>query len=154
MAYQYSVELTEEDEDVTAKALGKDRAIKPKHALNVADTIRGMDLEDARDRLEAVIEKEEPIAFNRHQEHTGHRKGDTEAGQFPVRASEGILEVLENAEANAEYKGLDPAICDLWHIAIQRTAPDEGTMPRAQGRATSWDKEKCHVEVVLREREA
>lgn len=154
MAYQYSVELTEEDEDVTAKALGKEKAIKPKHAVNVADVLRGMDLETAKDRLEAVMAEEEPIPFKRHNEHAGHRRGDVEAGWFPVRASEGILEVLENAEANAEYKGLDPAVCNVWHISIQRAAPDEGTMPRAQGRATSWNKEKCHVEIVLREREA
>lgn len=39
------------------------------------------------------------------------------AGRYPVKAAEQVLKVLENAEANAEYKGMDTENLFIEHIS-------------------------------------
>ncbi len=153
MGYGYSVELSPEDEDVTAKAAGREMEIKPRDAVNICKVLRGKPLTWAKDYLRDVIDKKQAVPYPKHNLHVSHRKGNMAAGKYPVKASKGILSVLENAEANAEYKGLDPETMDVWHIAMQKAAPLEGQMPRAQGRATAWNTARSHIEVVLREQE-
>ncbi len=138
------------DPDVTAKALGRELAIKPRDAIEVCRAIRERDLEDAKTFLEGVIAKETPVPYRKHQGKVSHQKG-TGPGRFPVKVARAILDVIEEAEANAEYKGLDTENMTLSHAACQRAGKVEGTRPRARGRATSWDQSQCHIEIVVEE---
>lgn len=149
MGIGYSVDP---DPDVTAKALGRELAIKPRDAIEVCRWIRGRDLERVKDDLEAVIEKRKAVPYRKSSGPKGysHQKG-TGPGRFPVKVSGEILEIVEQAEANAEYKGLDTENLTVSHAACQRAGKIEGQRPRARGRATSWDQSLCHIEIVLEE---
>ncbi|KAA0017723.1 MAG: 50S ribosomal protein L22, partial [Thermoplasmata archaeon] len=67
------------------------------------------------------------------------------------KAARYILKILENAENNAEYKGLDPENMIIAHISAYKGREIEGIMPRAYGRATQKNEQTTNIEIVLKE---
>jgi large subunit ribosomal protein L22 len=149
MTYGYSVKP---DPEKTAIASAREIPVKPKHVVNVCRAIRGMPLAKAKTYLEDVQELKAPVKYFRYVRKVSHRKG-IGPGQYPVKAAGAVLQVIKSAEANAEYKGLDPEKMFVAHAAMQKSAPIQGFMPRAQGRGTAWNTSTCHIEIVLQERE-
>lgn len=150
MAIGYAVQNA--DPETTARALGRDIPVKPKFTVNVCRAIRGMRVAKAKEYLEAVVRMEVAVPFTIHKRHVKHRRGGMGPGAYPVNSAKAVLRVVKDAESNAEYKGLDPENLFVWHTAAHRAAPIRGSMPRAQGRATAWDKSTTHIEIVLKER--
>ena len=62
-----------------------------------------------------------------------------------------ILKVLENAEANAEFKGLDTEKLFIEHISSHRGVIIPGYIPRAFGRMTPFNTPTTHIQIVLQE---
>jgi len=141
------------DPEKTAKASGRELRISPKDAREVCACIRGMMLEEAKKFLEDVIAKKKPVPFRRYKKKVAHRKGLHKfyAGRYPVKAAKKILDVLKNAEANAEYKGLDTEHLKIIHAAAYPGAKIRKYIPRAFGRSTPYFQTLCHVEIVLEE---
>ena len=73
------------------------------------------------------------------------------AGGHPVKASENILKILRNAEANADSKGLDIDRLRVTHAATQRGRTYKKFIERAFGRSTPYFENTSHVEIVLEE---
>lgn len=146
----YSVDA---DPETTSKAMGYEMDISPKHAKEIANVIRGMHVTEAKDYLEDVIARKKPVPFKKHKRHVAHRKGmdGWDAGRYPEKASRAIMRVIENAEANAEYKGLEPERMKIKHIATKTGMTQRGIYPRAYGRATPKRKETVTVELILEE---
>jgi len=144
--------FNEDDKAKTAKAVGKSLKISPKHAVELCRELRGKKLESAKVYLEEVIQMEKAVPFKRHNKKVGHRKGLTgwPSGRYPVKAAAQILKVLENAEANAEYKGLDAENLKIMHISSHRGFIVRGWTPRAFGRASPFNT-PTHVQIVLGE---
>lgn len=138
------------DPDRTAKALGRELAIKPRDAIEICRHIRGMTLDQAKEALQGAIDKTRAIPVRRHMGSVSHQKG-TGPGKYPVKAAGRILAVIEEAEANAEYKGLETEELKVAHAACQRANVIEGSRPRARGRATAWNTSLVHIEIVLEE---
>jgi large subunit ribosomal protein L22 len=142
----------EADPDATAKAIGRELSISPKHSIAICRHIRGWPLERAKDYLEEVIALRAAVPDRRFGSQ-GHRRGKVGPGRYPEKAARQILKVLEGAEANAEYKGLVTDDMVIVHIAAHRGKSWEGRFPRARGRATPKIRETVNVEVILREAE-
>ncbi len=134
-----------------AKAFGKEMRASPKHAMEVCRAIRGMRLATAKDYLQAVVDKKKPVPFKRHRKKIAHRRGAGGSGQFPVKTARAILNILENAEANATYKGLDTEKLKVVHASAQKGITIPGFLPRAFARATSFNKPLTNVEIILKE---
>ncbi len=141
------------DKNKTAKALGRGLKISPKHAVEICNKIRGMKVENARNYLEDVILMKKAVPFKRHNKKVGHRRGleGWPTGRYPVKAATHILEVLNNAEANAEYKGLDSENLKIMHISSHRGYVIRGWTPRAFGRASPFNTPTTHIQIVLGE---
>lgn len=109
-----------------------------------------MRLEEAKKLLEAVTEKKRAIAFRRYKKEVPHRSQEQPfyAGRYPVKAAGRILKLLEELEANAEYKGLDIDRLRIIHAASQRGMKIRKFIPRAFGRATPYYNILTHVELV------
>ena len=73
------------------------------------------------------------------------------SGRYPVKAAEQILKVLENAEANAEYKGMDTEKLVIEHISSHKGIVIPGYIPRAFGRMTPFNTPTTHIQIVLQE---
>ena len=108
MANKYAYNK-EGNEAKTARAMAKSLKISPKHCVEICNAIRGMDVSKAKAYLEDVIDMKQSVPFKRHNKKVGHRKGQKgwPSGRYPVKAAAEVLKVLVNAEANAEYKGME-----------------------------------------------
>lgn len=147
--HEYSVEV---DETVSAKALGKELRISPKDSVEICEKIKGMRLAEAQEYLEAVTKKESAVPYSRHDKKRAHRKGaGHDSGGYPVKAAGEILDVLENVEANAEYKGLAYENLRIVHASANKGIEFPGFQPRAFGRASPSDTPTTNVEIVVRE---
>lgn len=141
------------DTERSSKAMGMELRISPKHALELCNAIRGMRVEEARTYLEDVVALKRAVPFRHHKRKVGHRRGliGWDAGRYPQKAAGEMIAILQNAAANAEYKGLDPGDMRISHVATKKGRVLRGWMPRAMGRATPKNTETVTIEMVLSE---
>ena len=152
---KWGYSITDVDQEKTARASGRELRVSHKHAREVCRTINGMKLDKAKDYLKQVIQKKKPIPFRRFNKKVGHRHGLEKAfaGRYPVKAANEILRVLEGAEANAEYKGLDIENLRIIHASAYPGIKIKRFIPRAFGRSSPKNNTLTHVELVLEEME-
>jgi large subunit ribosomal protein L22 len=142
------------DPETSAKALGKELNISPKNSVEVCRAIKGMMIEDAKTLLNEVIEGKKAIRYKRYNKQVAHKKNAVPIkgpGRYPKNVAKAILRVLQSAQDNAEFKGLDTENMRIVTIAAHRGSITEGQMQRAHGRATAWNEQTTNIEVVLRE---
>ncbi|MEM2878615.1 MAG: 50S ribosomal protein L22 [Candidatus Hadarchaeales archaeon] len=133
-----------------ARAFGREMRISPKDAVEVCRSIKGMKLTEAKEYLSAVVGRKKPVRYTLHKKKVPHRKG-VGSGAYPTKAAAEILKLLENAEANAVYRGLDPEKLKVVHASAYRGITIPGFLPRAFGRATPYNKPLTNAEIVLKE---
>ena len=148
--YAYNKDI---NESKIARAMAKSLKISPKHCVEICNALRGMKVEAAKTYLNEVIEMKRAVPFKRHNKKVGHRKGlkGWPSGRYPIKAAAQILKVLENAEANAEYKGLDAEKLVIGHISSHKSVIIRGIIPRAFGRVTPFNTPTTHIHIVLEE---
>jgi len=139
--------------DKSARAIGKELMISPKHSVEICRILKGMDLEKAKELLEEVAELKRAVPFKRYKKQVCHQKGKIGPARFPRKAAREILKVLESAENNAEYKGLMPDNMYIEHIAAHRGRVYRAYMPRAHGASTPHNRLTTNIEVILMEKE-
>jgi len=149
----YSITEGELDPEKTVKASGRELRVSHKSAREICKTIKGMTLARAKQYLRDVMDKKRAVPFTRFKKKAGHRHGLEKAcaGRYPVKASEQILKVLEGAEANAEYKGLDTDRLRIIHASAYPGMKIKRFTPRAHGRASPKFQILCHIEIALEE---
>lgn len=149
----YSVAEEELDPEKTVRASGRELRVSHKHAREVCKTIKGMMLTQSKQYLRDVMDKKQAVPFRRFKKKLGHRHGleKAYAGKYPVKAAKHILKVIEGAEANAEYKGLDTERLRIIHASAYPGMKIKRYMERAHGRSTQKFKTLSHVEIVLEE---
>src|SRR5487761_532590 len=89
-----------------ARSRGVELPISPKKTYEVLNAIRGLPLERARTILEDAESLKKAIPFRRYNQETAHHTG-VGPGRYPKKVAQHLLKILANAEANAEYEGLD-----------------------------------------------
>jgi len=150
---EYGYSIIGLDPDKTAKASGREVRISPKAAREVCQELRGLRLEAAKSFLEEVIALRQAVPYRRHDKKIGHRRGlqKADSGRFPVKTSKVILRVLENAENNADYKGLDLERLRVTHISAYSGRVLRRVIERARGRSSPFDEQLVHIEVIVTE---
>jgi large subunit ribosomal protein L22 len=149
----YSITEGELDPEKTVKASGREVRVSHKSASEICRTIKRMMLNQAKQYLRDVLDKKQAVPFRRFKKKAGHRHGleKAYAGRYPVKASKQILKVLEGAEANAEYKGLDTDRLRIIHASAYPGMKIKRFTPRAHGTASPKFQILCHIEVALEE---
>ncbi|MCK5628128.1 50S ribosomal protein L22 [Candidatus Bathyarchaeota archaeon] len=151
----YSITEEELDPEKTAKASGREVRVSHKAAREVCKAIKGMMLDQAKQYLKDVIDKKKAVPFRRYKKKVGHRRGLEKgffAGRYPVKTSQKVLIVIENAEANAENKDLDAERLRIIHAAAYPGMKIKRYTPRAHGRASPKFQTLTHIEIVLGEK--
>lgn len=153
---KWGYSVTDLNPEKTAKVSGRDLRVSLKHAKEVCRAIKGMKLEEAKNLLRQVIIKKTAIPFRRYKKKAAHRRGlqKAYAGKYPVKASKRILQLLDGAEANAEFKGLDTERLKIIHAAATPSMKIRNYIPRAFGRSSPYFNTLTHVELVLEQIEA
>jgi large subunit ribosomal protein L22 len=148
----YSRTISEEGESKTAKLFGRGLRISPKHSVEIARAIKGMKVDEAKSFLEEVQQKKRAVPFRKHKKKVGHKRlFKWYAGRYPVKASERFYRLLEELEANAEYKGLDTERLQIVHVSAYKGRTFPGYIPRAYGRASPYSHETTNVELIVEE---
>lgn len=117
-----------------------------------------MNLRRAQRYLKNVIAKKEIVPFRRYSGGVG-RKAQCKQfeactqGRWPQKSAEFLLQLLRNAESNADYKGLDVDRLVVEHIQVNRAPKMRRRTYRAHGRINPYMSSPCHIEVILSERE-
>lgn len=142
----------------SAKAKGRDLRVHFKNTYETAAAIRGMTLRKAQAYLTAVLEKKRCIPFRKFNGGVGRCaqakefKGGVTQGRWPVKSVRIIMDLLKNAESNAEFKNLDVENLVVSHVAVQRAPRGRRRTYRAHGRINPFMSSPCHIELHLTEK--
>ncbi|OIW00637.1 hypothetical protein TanjilG_09118 [Lupinus angustifolius] len=123
-----------------------------------AFSIRKLPLVKAKRYLEDVLAHKQAIPFRRFCRGVGrtaqaknrHSNGQ---GRWPVKSAKFILDLLKNAESNAEVKGLDVDALYISHIQVNQAQRQRRRTYRAHGRINPYMSSPCHIELILSEKE-
>ncbi|BAD85726.1 LSU ribosomal protein L22P [Thermococcus kodakarensis KOD1] len=149
---RFSYSFQNFDPERMARASGRDLRISPKHSVELLREIRGMMLNDALRYLDDVIAKKRPVPMKRFNDSQGHKPGKGFGpGRYPVKVAKAVKKILLNAKNNAEQKGLDVDRLKIIHAAAHRGPVLRGYIPRAFGRATPFNEQTTHIEIVVEE---
>ncbi|KAK4088320.1 Ribosomal protein L22/L17, eukaryotic/archaeal [Purpureocillium lilacinum] len=83
---------------------------------------------------------------------TGKQFGVSKA-RWPLKSAQYLLDLLKNAEANADAKGLDTGALVVKHIQVNQAPKQRRRTYRAHGRINPYMSNPCHIELILTEGE-
>merc|ERR1711937_911189 len=144
----------------SAKAKCTDLRVHYKNTRESAMAIKKMGLLQAKKYLEDVLEHKRVIVFRRFCGGVGRtaqakNEGSTNGqGRWPKKSVKVLLDLLRNAESNAETKGLDIDSLYVSHIQVNQAQKGRRRTYRAHGRINAYMSCPCHVELTLSEKEA
>ncbi|CAI5509084.1 unnamed protein product [Closterium sp. Naga37s-1] len=143
----------------SCKARGSYFRVHFKNTRETAQAIKHMDLTKAKRFLEDVIAHKQAVPFRRFCGGVGrtaqvklvHTNGQ---GRWPAKSARFLLDLLKNAESNAEVKGLDVDSLHVSHIQVNRAPKQRRRTYRAHGRINPYMSSPSHIELILSEKEA
>src|SRR3989344_7114949 len=99
-----------------ARAIGVALPISFKQSVEICRFIKYRNINDAKAILHKVTEKRIPVPFRRYKMDLGHKK-KIGPGRYPKNASKEIIKLIESAEANAQFKGINTSNLVITHIS-------------------------------------
>lgn len=132
----------------TVKASLREVDVSPKFSREVCKAIVGLKLPEAKKLMEDVVAKKRMIPYRRYRKKRAHHSQTRGPGGYPVKIARMMLKLLESLEANAEFKGLDADEVVIIHAAAHKGRRIEKYIERAFGRATPYNRQFVHIEVV------
>ncbi len=129
-----------------ARVLGSNLPVSTKQCREIAQFIKGREVQRAVQLLEAVKTHKVAIPFKRFNRDMGHRPGHVGPGRYPEKASLQVVVLLKSLIANAQQKGLD--VNNLYvKSAIANIASRPGRYGRQRGRTSK----RSHFEIIAAE---
>merc|ERR1712006_49886 len=126
---------TLENEAESCKAKGSNLRVHFKNTRETCLAIKGMNLRKAQSYLQHVVEHTEAIPFRRFCGGVGRTSQAKNAGatngqaRWPKKSAEFMLNLLSNAEANAELKSLETDKLFISHSGQQGPAAASSHIP-------------------------
>merc|ERR1712203_476167 len=143
----------------SSKAKCTDLRVHFKNTRESAMAIKKMGLDQAKRYLEDLLEHKRVIVFRRFCGGVGRtaqakNEGSTNGqGRWPKKTVKVLLDLLRNAESNAENKGLDMDSLFVSHIQVNRAQKGRRRTFRAHGRINAYMSSPAHMELFLTERD-
>jgi large subunit ribosomal protein L22 len=144
MTYHYSAQNYNKEH--MARAIGHALPISTKQSIMICNVLRKKTVAKAKNILNEVISLKHAIPFTRFTNALGHKPGGMGPGRYPVKASSHFLSLLENVEANAQFKGLNTSDLIISHISSQA-----GGNSWRHGRQSRRRMKITHIEIVVEE---
>jgi len=129
-----------------ARAIGMALPISFKQSVEICRFIKNRNISDAKEILHKVTEKKLAIAFKRYNWDLGHKK-KIGPGRYPKKASEEFIRLIENVEANAQFKGLNTSNLVIAHISAHRAGKTWHF-----GRKSRRRMKRTNVEIIVEEK--
>ena len=128
-----------------ARALGLALPISFKQSVEICSFIKNKNVNKAKKILQDVTEQRLAIPFKRYDHDLSHKK-KIGPGRYPVNASKEFLKLIENVEANAQFKGLNTSSLLISHISAHKSGKAWHF-----GRKTRRRMKRTNVEIVVEE---
>ncbi|KAJ5744491.1 hypothetical protein N7533_009361 [Penicillium manginii] len=139
----------------SARARGSYLRVSFKNTRETAQAINGMKLNKALTYLDNVTKKSMAIPMRRYAGSTGRTAQGKQFGvskaRWPVKSAEFLIDLLKNAEANADTKGLDTSNLVVQRIQVNQAPKQRRRTYRAHGRINPYMSNPCHIELILTE---
>merc|ERR1712066_789677 len=139
------------------KAMGVDLRVHFKNTYETAQAIKGMSLRSAQTYLEDVVEKKQCIPFRKFTGCIGRtpqaKAFKMSQGRWPVKSCKILIDLLKNAESNAEFKNLDADNLVIKHVQVDAAQQGRRRTYRAHGRINAYMSSPCHIQLILEEKE-
>ena len=134
------------DEEHMARAVGIALPISFKQSVEVCRFIKNKNVTDAKKMLKRVLEKKQAVPFSRYNFDLGHKK-KIGPGRYPERTSEELIKLIEDVEANAQFKGLNTSNLVITHISAHKAGK-----AWHYGRQSRRKMKRTNVEIVVEEK--
>lgn len=141
-----------------SKSRGSHLRVHYKHCREIAHHIKGMPVVKAQKFLDDVLAFKAIVPFTRHTGGIGRKamakqsKSAGDKGRWPVKATAVVKDLLSNAVANGETKGLDIEKLFISHAQCNRAPPGRRRTYRAHGRIGKYASQPAHIELILEEK--
>jgi large subunit ribosomal protein L22 len=132
-------------EKFEAKAVEKNARVSWKDCTEIGRYIKNDELETAENKLQQVVEKNQPVEYTKFDSDVGHKPGKGKA-RYPVKAAKKILEVLNLAKHNAKNQGLNENNLRVQNV-ITNQAQEYSTPKRHRGRSFK----AAHIKIKVKE---
>ncbi|MBD3164877.1 50S ribosomal protein L22 [Candidatus Woesearchaeota archaeon] len=142
MAGKYSIKEYGEN---MARAAGRALPVSTKASVEICSNLRKKTVARSKNILKGVIALAKPIKFTRFTNGAGHKKS-IGAGKYPQKAAREMLKLLEAAEANAQFRGINTSGLVIKHIS----AYSAGNVWR-YGRHRRRKMKRTNIEIVVEE---
>jgi large subunit ribosomal protein L17e len=124
----------------------------------VSHNIKGMECSRAVKFLEDVLQFKRAVVFTKFTGGVGRHaqgklvKAPGDKVRWPQKATKIVLNLLKNAMANAETKGLEAEDMVIAHIQCNRAPQQRRRTYRAHGRINAYMSSPAHIELYLEEK--
>ncbi len=129
-----------------ARAIGMALPVSFKQSVEICRFIENKDVNKAKKLLQEVIDKKSAIPFKRFNFDLGHKKGVGPA-RYPEKASKEIIKLIENVEANAQFKGINTSNLVIAHISAHKAGKAWHF-----GRKTRRRMKRTNIEIIVEEK--
>ena len=133
------------NKETMAKVEGRSLPISTKQAIEISNFIRRKKVQKAKIYLEAVLNMKKAIPFTRFNKGVGHKPG-IGPGRYPINASKNVLMLLNSAEANAQFKGLNTS-----NLVISHINADKASCAWHYGRQRRREMKRTNMTIILSE---
>ena len=134
------------DEKNMVKVSGRNMPVSHKQCYEIANFIRGKQIDAAIKLMENVITQDRAVPYHRFNRDICHKAGSVGPGRYPKKSSEHIIRLLKNLRGQAQDKGLDTNKVFVIHAAMQKAAK-----LRHYGRKMGLVRKNTHFELVGKE---
>lgn len=131
-----------------ARAIGTALPISFKQSVEISRFIKNRKVSDAKKILQNVMEKKAAIPFTRYKRDLGHKKKEGPA-RYPEKASKEFVKLIENVEANAQFKGLNTSNLIITHISAHNSGKTWHF-----GRKLRRKMKRTNIEIIVEEKKA
>ena len=133
------------DKERMARAVGIALPISFKQSVEICSFIKNKDVSYAKKILQNVSEKKFAIPFKRFIRDLGHKKKIGPA-RYPVKASKQFMKLVQDVEANAQFKGLNTSSLIITHVNANKSSKTWRF-----GRKSRRKMKRTNVEIVVKE---
>ena len=129
-----------------ARAIGMALPISFKQSVEICNFIESKNVNEVKKMLQSVAEKKLAIPFKRYNWDLGHKKKIGPA-RYPEKASKEFIKLIENVEANAQFKGLNTSNLIIAHVSAHKAGKTWHF-----GRKSRRRMKRTNVEIIVEEK--
>lgn len=139
----------------TAKAMVSNAPVSQKFSTEICNCVKGQTVQWAEAFLQDIASHKRYLPLQKYNKKVGHKKGAAlmgqKAGRYPKNTVRTFLKLLDNAKANADYRGLDTEKLVVFHAFSSQGFKRRSLQSKGKIGGKTRQRKSAHIEVILME---